>query len=157
MKQVRNAVGVTILLVLAAAEPAAAAQVLVLPFRMAVEGPDGETVWFERFRTSNSRLMKVASRQALCYSLDGKEPSVRLGKDTEAGPRWIFTKVRAEGGTAYVTVQAAEGKFKDWYLDYTEEPGKSGPGDTAPVGRRLVLMERPKEIKQFKTFAYARY
>jgi hypothetical protein len=133
MRRVCTAVGLTILLVAFAAEPAGAHESydLVLPGRMAVLGPDGKTASVTRFEIRRSTLEELGSRRTLCYGLDGKETSVKLGEHPGTSSRWILTKIRARGDTEYVSVQAAEGKLKGWYLDYTEELDKAASGHTA--------------------------
>jgi hypothetical protein len=107
-----------------------------------------------RFTIRGAILKDLATQQPLCYDLEGTDATVKLGGMEGTGNQWTFTLVRARGDTEYVTVQAAAGKRKGWYLDYTVEQPPAGSNEGQPR-RRLVLVEKPEPQKQFAKYVIA--
>jgi hypothetical protein len=113
-------------------------------------GPGGNAL--DVARRDQTQIVHYSSGKPLCYDLEGKDKAVTLGKQEGASSLWQLTKVGGRGGSDYVTVQAAEGKLKGWYLDCTEKEEKVEWSGHAITVRRLILAEKPKQIKQFSRY-----
>ena len=51
-----------------------------------------------------------------------------------------------------MTIRAAEGKFKGWYLDCADEEESITYGGREITIRPLVLAEKPKHIREFDRY-----
>jgi hypothetical protein len=85
----------------------------------------------------------------LAYDPTGKDPAVTLAPPGrgERGKQW---RVVDRGASGY-TIQAAEGKYKGWYLDIQGkgEVRRNTKGERY-TAYRLVLTEKPKRPLHFK-------
>jgi len=88
--------------------------------------------------------------RSLAYDLEGRSNSVKLGVTSlTGGSGWLLTRGRAHSQFA---IQATEGKFKGWYLDWTEDEEAMGYLRV----RRLILSEKPKQVKNFLVYPIAK-
>ena len=99
-----------------------------------------------------TQLIHLKSKEPLCYPLDGDAPSVSLGKTKETSSAWDISKRTDRRGSP---IKATEGKFKDWFLDWTDEEIEIKSGDKTYHGRKLILTKEPKTKKLFRTFPVA--
>jgi hypothetical protein len=95
------------------------------------------------------KLVHVRSGKGLTYALDGDEPTVALGKD---GDEW---QVGPLGEREKFFVRAAKGKFKGWYLDWSDDEIELRVKDKTLHGRRLMLIKEPKKEREFSSYPVA--
>jgi hypothetical protein len=88
--------------------------------------------------TTTIRIVSEDNRIYLAYDKKGKRPTVFLSKDPVD---WKLTHV---GGVTRYTVQAAQGKYKDWYLTVSKARNDRD--------RRLLLTRKPKPLPQFSIY-----
>jgi hypothetical protein len=88
-------------------------------------------------------LVHYGSKKPLAYPLDGESKVVRLGTNAESkamGRDWKVSIIGGRGGSQIVTIQAAEGQFKGWYLDCADEE------ETIGVDLRLMSWGNGTEV-----------
>jgi hypothetical protein len=95
------------------------------------------------------KLVHVHSSKALSYSLEGDDPTVALGKD---GDEW---QVGPLGERKKFFVRAAQGRFKDRYLDWSDDEVEIKVKDKTLHGRRLVLVKELKKEREFSSYPVA--
>jgi hypothetical protein len=108
-------------------------------------GPAGNAIDFRE-----DRLVHLASGNSLTYPLGGEDPRVSLGKSGEISGRWDFgfdVRDRARG-----TIRAADGKFKGWYLDWSDEETEVTADGKRYHVRVFKLVKDPKEPRQFRAY-----
>jgi hypothetical protein len=95
-------------------------------------------------------LVHFRSKESLAYPLGGtKTPVITLGKAEGVGTSWDLSGI---GPKRPGPIRAAEGKFKGWYLDWSDsETEVVFKGKTLHV-RELILVENPKAPRQFSTY-----
>ena len=113
-------------------------------------GPAGNAL--DVANKSVTTITHYGSKKLFCYGLDGKDKKVTLGGGDGAGSDWLVTKIGGRGDADTVTIQAAEGKLKGWYLDCAAEEEKLQSGDKTYTVRRLILSEKPQRIKSFSRY-----
>lgn len=106
-------------------------------------GPPGNAVDLQ----NGKHLIHFGSQQALCYDLDGTTPTVSLGKAGITSAEWEIKRGEEKGGPTAVSVQAAEGKFKGWFLDWSADEMEIESGGKTYHVRHLVLTRKPKPAK----------
>ena len=111
--------------------------------RRGESGPDGNAVDLQ----SGKHLIHFGSHQALCYELDGTTPTVSLGKADSTSAEWELKHGEEKGGQRAVSIQAAEGKFKGWFLDWSADEIEIESGGKTYHVRQLVLTRKPKPAK----------
>lgn len=102
---------------------------------------------------SDGRLIHYGSRKSLAYPLDGDNPIVTLGKSDAASDIWDLSAVRE--GRRRGAVQAKEGKFKGWFLDWSEQETEVVSEGRTLHARQLILVKEPKTPKTFSKYPVA--
>lgn len=98
-----------------------------------------------------ARLVHFGTRKALAYPLDGDKPYVTMGGEGTSN-QWKVGRL-SEGSK--FAVRATEGKFKDWYLDWSDEETELKVRDKMMHGRRLILVEKPAAPRIFNSYPVA--
>jgi hypothetical protein len=82
----------------------------------------------------------------LAYDPEGKDPAVFLAEERGPGTQWKVTRLKGEKDLVF-TIQAAEGKYKGWYLDVAAKGEKfvTPKGKTAPA-YRVFLSKKPRRL-----------
>jgi hypothetical protein len=98
-----------------------------------------------------SRLVHYGTRRALAYPLDGDSPFVSLADEGHSAEwRLGFISDRST-----FPVIAATGKFKGWYLDWSDEEIELAVNGKTVHARRLVLIEKPVSVKKLRCYPVA--
>ena len=103
---------------------------------------------------SNGQVTKTDTTELEIFYVNG-QPIERLVKKDGSGCQWIAIKIGTRGESDQITLQAAEGKFKGWYLDCTEEEEKIEIGGKTYSFRRMILSKKPGRIDYFLRYPVA--
>jgi hypothetical protein len=95
------------------------------------------------------KLVHFRSGKGLTYALDGDDPTVAADKE---GEEW---QVGPLGDRKKFFVRAAQGKFKDWCLDWSDDEVELKVQDKTLHGRRLILIKEPKKDREFSCYPVA--
>ena len=117
-------------------------------------GPGGNALDVQG-KQERTTIVHYESKKTLCYDMDGKDKKIRLVKKDGSGCQWIAIKIGTRGESDQITLQAAEGKFKGWYLDCTEEEEKIEIGGKTYSFRRMILSKKPGRIDYFLRYPVA--
>jgi hypothetical protein len=102
------------------------------------------------------KLVHYDSKKPLVYPLAGENPVVSLGKEEGTSDRWDLTAFpRGESRTGH-PVRAAEGKFKGWYLHWSDEETEIMSGGRTFHVRLLKLVKEPKTLRTFSKYVVAK-
>ena len=105
---------------------------------------------------TNGKLMHYMSQKPLAYPLDGENPVIRLGKEDGVSDVWDLSAFPSGGSRTGAPVKAAAGKFKGWYLDWTDDEIELVTGGNTFHARRLILVKEPKSIRKFLKYPVAK-
>ena len=105
----------------------------------------------------DGKLIHVMSEKPLAYPLDGDSPVITLGKVESVSDKWDHSAVVERRGGP---LKAAEGKFKGWYLDWSETEAEIVAGGITfhtrkPITfhtRQLILVKEPKSPRMFTKY-----
>ena len=112
--------------------------------------PPKATFEWELHPKKNTVIAMPASGGALCYEVENGAPRVRFRSRNVDLPTMRWDVV---GKLETYTVQAANGDFAGWYLDFEEKPEELGVVDgKARLGHRLILVKEPKEPRKFNIY-----
>ena len=103
--------------------------------------------------TTDGRLIHYGSKKPLAYPMEGDTPIVTLGKSDAASDIWNLSAVRE--GRSRGAIQAKEGAFKGWYLDWSEKETEVVLNGRTLHARQLILVKEPKEPKTFSKYPVA--
>ncbi len=93
---------------------------------------------------NGTQLVHFSSDKTLTYSLSGDSPLVTLGNAKDVSSKWDFPPGGTGGESVTFPIRAAEGKFKGWYLDWSDDTEmRTHQGQLLHV-RRFVLIHEPK-------------
>lgn len=123
------------------------------PMILKGDGPPGNALDVKQ--AEQSEIRHYASGKPLAYPSQSERSVVSLGAGADKETEWTFTHVKHRGGSEIVTVQAARGKFRDWYLDCAETEETLSIGGKDYTVRRLVLVKEPKQIKHWTRYVVA--
>jgi len=113
--------------------------------RSGERGPPGNALDVE-----GRSLVHYQSGKPLAYPLRGLgTPVVTLGKSDGTSTAWDLSAIEGERTGP---IRAAEGKYKGWYLDWSESQEQIDyKGETLHV-RKLILVKNPKAPRQLSTY-----
>ena len=95
-------------------------------------------------------------RLPLCYSLEGDKPVVvfNTNKQDQLCDEWDLSAlpdIRSNGAP----IKAVQGKFKGWYLDWSDKEIEVVEGGKTKHVRELILVKEPKAVRKFWKFPIA--
>src|SRR5262249_35088557 len=100
-----------------------------------------------------SSLVHYRSGKALAYPLEGsKTPVITLGKSDGTSTSWDLSGIKGNRGP----IRAAEGKYKGWYLDWSESEREVNYNGKTLHARKLILVEKPEALRQFSRYEVSR-
>ena len=112
--------------------------------RSGEQGPPGSALDIKR-----SSLVHFGSGEALAYPLKGSEtPVITLGASVGTCTSWDLSGIKAKRGP----IRAAEGKYKGWYLDWSESEREVNYNGKTLHARKLILVEKPEAPRQFSRY-----
>jgi len=85
----------------------------------------------------NDEIVHFRSGMKLSYELTGNDNTLKLGGQTGRGTKWIVK------GTRNASIQAAEGQFQGWYLDWSEPKEQVDANGQKRLVSHLILVEKP--------------
>jgi hypothetical protein len=119
--------------------------------RRGESGPAGSAIDLQ----NGKNLVHFGSRQPLCYDLAGTTPTVSLGKTDSTSADWQLKHGKEKGGQRAVFIQAADGKYQGWFLDWSAEEIEIESGGKTYHARPLVLKREPRPAKVFSMYPVA--
>ncbi|MDX1929532.1 MAG: hypothetical protein SFV81_23595 [Pirellulaceae bacterium] len=92
----------------------------------------------------------------LCYALDGDNPVVvfNTNKQAQFCDEWDLSAlpdIRSNGAP----IKAVQGKFKGWYLDWSDKEIEVVEDGKTKHVRELILVKEPKAVRKFWKFPIA--
>ena len=102
---------------------------------------------------TDGKLVHYLSKKPLAYPLDGDNPVITLGKEDGMSDVWDLSAFLPSGESRTgAPVKAAAGKFKGWYLDWSDHEIQLVVDGNTFHARRLKLVKEPKSVRQFSKY-----
>ena len=114
--------------------------------RKGERGSPGNAVDVKRDGT----LIHFLSKKPLVYPLDGENPVVSLGKSDAVSGVWDVAEIPE--GRRWGVLRSTEGKFKGWYLDWSENEAEMVVAGKTFHVRELVLVKQRKVAHTFTKY-----